>query len=227
MTATAETATASRRTAPAKQPKPPKPESRVRSKPRPPTIIALAIALIIVAGLAGAWVYTTTGQTVQVFSAGADIARGDIIESGDLVAVEIPEADDPLLRRGTRRRSHRPVRRRRYPPPGHPDQPEQHRRHRRDRRGRIACRYLPHPSAAPAVPARQRRPGAHRRDPDQPGDPPATTPPSIKATIVSVSQDETSGNTVVAVAVDEDRAADLAARAATGRVALVLDSLGE
>jgi len=57
------------------------------------------------------------------------------------------------------------------------------------------------------------------------GDPPAGTPASIAATIVAVRFDDVSGNTVVAVSVDTFNSSALAARAATGRVALVLDAI--
>ena len=49
-------------------------------------------------------------------------------------------------------------------------------------------------------------------------------PVTIEATVVGVSRVEETGETVVDVSVPEAEAADLAARAATGRVALVLDA---
>jgi hypothetical protein len=57
------------------------------------------------------------------------------------------------------------------------------------------------------------------------GDPPSSKPASIAATIVAVQFDDVSGNTLVAVSVEKFKAAGLAARAATGRVALVLDAI--
>ncbi|UUW88737.1 SAF domain-containing protein [Pimelobacter simplex] len=49
-------------------------------------------------------------------------------------------------------------------------------------------------------------------------------PVTIEATVVGVNRGEETGETVVDVAVPEAEAAELAARAATGRVALVLDA---
>ena len=49
-------------------------------------------------------------------------------------------------------------------------------------------------------------------------------PVTIEATIVGVSRVAETGETVVDVSVPQPDAADLAARAATGRVALVLDA---
>lgn len=51
-----------------------------------------------------------------------------------------------------------------------------------------------------------------------------TEPVTVEATVVGVRQVTDTGETVVDVAVSEDQAADLAARAATRKVALVLDS---
>ena len=50
------------------------------------------------------------------------------------------------------------------------------------------------------------------------------TPVTIEATVVGVSRVEETGETVVNVSVPKEKSADLAARAATGRVALVLDA---
>ena len=49
-------------------------------------------------------------------------------------------------------------------------------------------------------------------------------PVTVEAVVVGVSRVEETGETVVDVSVPESDAADLAARAATGRVALVLDA---
>ena len=57
------------------------------------------------------------------------------------------------------------------------------------------------------------------------GDPPVDTPAAIKATVISVAPVEGGDAVIVNVEVATSDAADLAARAATGRVALVLDSL--
>ena len=52
----------------------------------------------------------------------------------------------------------------------------------------------------------------------------AGTPVTIPAQVVGVHADEAGDQTIVDVLVPADAAADLAARAATGKVALVLDS---
>jgi hypothetical protein len=77
------------------------------------------------------------------------------------------------------------------------------------------------------LPAQPLRAGDRIRIVDTPvsqGEPPATTPASIAGLVVSVSEPDQAGVTVVDVTVPSARAADLAARVATGRIALVLDS---
>jgi hypothetical protein len=211
--------------APSKKREPRTPvQSRVRNRPRP-AIIALSIALILAAGLAAAYLYATTGRTTQVFSAATSISRGDVIRSEDLTTVEIP--DNQQIPSFTIAQPDAVV-------------------------GKIATVDLPDGTlispnniAANAGPvagssivgisltAAQLPPyalvsGDPVRVVDTPtsqGNPPEETPETISATIVSVTEDTVTGNTVVAVAVDEATAPDLAARAATGRVALILDSL--
>jgi hypothetical protein len=59
------------------------------------------------------------------------------------------------------------------------------------------------------------------------GEPPANSPQFTVAEVVDTYPDETTGNTVVNVLVPHADAGVLAARAATGNVALVLDSGAE
>jgi len=59
------------------------------------------------------------------------------------------------------------------------------------------------------------------------GDAPTGTPQFTEAEVVDTAIDETTGNTVVNVLVPYADASVLAARAATGNVALILDSGAE
>jgi SAF domain len=226
MTAVETDTTNAKRRGAAKTQRPPKAESRVRSRPRP-AIIAMGLALIIVAGLVAAWIYTTTGRTVQVISANAAIARGEVITREDLTTVEIPEGqtipsfgvDEAKSVIGQ------------YAvvdiPQGTLISPNNIAVEAGVPEGESIVGIALTQAQLPPYPLANGDPVRIVETPINQGDPPATTPPTIKATVVSVTQDETSGNTVVAVAVDEDRAADLAARAATGRVALILDASAE
>ena len=60
--------------------------------------------------------------------------------------------------------------------------------------------------------------------PGQQGDVGQEPPASIAATVVGLYPNAENGQTVVSLEVPEGQAAELAARAATGKVALVLDS---
>jgi hypothetical protein len=198
--------------------------SRVRNKPRP-AIIALAIALIVTAGLAAAYIYTSTGRTMEVFTAVNPISRGDVIDRSDLSTVEIPDS-------------------RAIPAYGLLDEKEMV--------GKTAVVDIPVgtlispnnvSSAAglaegmsivgisftanqlPPYPLVSGDPVRIVETPVTQGDPPSADPGTIPATIVAVRFDDVSGNTVVAVSVESYRAPGLAARAATGRVALVLDAI--
>ncbi len=59
------------------------------------------------------------------------------------------------------------------------------------------------------------------------GDPPVETPKSFNATVFTATYDTETQVWVVDLVVPNREAPDIAARAATGRVALVIDSTGE
>ena len=80
---------------------------------------------------------------------------------------------------------------------------------------------------AAQLPAQALRAGDRVRIIDTPlaqGEPPAEPPTAIVAEVVSVAGPDDTGLSVVDVSLGSDQAAGLAARVATGRVALVLDS---
>jgi SAF domain len=198
-------------------------QSRVRNRPRP-MIIALSVALIIAASLAASYIYTTTGRTTAVFSAATPIARGDIIESADLTTVEIPDnqqipsyattdADSVIGKTATV-----------DIPDGTLISPNNIARQAGLPANTSIVGISLTPSQLPAYPMSSGDPVRIVETPVNQGDPPATTPKTISATVASVTKDDVSGNTVVSVQVNSGDAADLAARAATGRVALILDS---
>ena len=56
------------------------------------------------------------------------------------------------------------------------------------------------------------------------GDPPQQTPQTFTAKVFAVRYDDKNARWIVDLVVTKDKAADIAARAATGRVALILDS---
>ncbi|HEV7948996.1 MAG TPA: SAF domain-containing protein [Glaciihabitans sp.] len=199
-------------------------QSRVRNKPRP-AIIALAVALIIVSGLAAAWIYTTNGNTITVYKAATSIARGDVIEFADLSEVEIA-AGQPLPsylvadREGVEGKTASVD-----IPEGTLISPNNISSETGLPEGLSIVGISLSPAQLPMYPLVDGDPVRLVDTPVNQGDPPATAPESISATVVRTEVDSVSGDTLVAVSVDYDKAADLAARAATGRVALVLDAL--
>lgn len=197
--------------------------SRVRNRPRP-AIIALGIALIIVAGLAAAFIYTSTGRTVTVFSASADIARGDAVEASALTTVEIPDdqripsyltaqADSVIGSTATV-----------DIPAGTIISPNNTGTSASIPAGTSLVGISLTPAQLPPYPLVNGDPVRIVETPVNGGEPPATTPETFSATIATVEFDDVSGNTLIAVSVDALDAADVAARAATGRVGIILDA---
>ncbi len=77
------------------------------------------------------------------------------------------------------------------------------------------------------LPAEPLQPGDRVRIVDTPAsqaEPPSTTPQTTDAVVASAAAPDDSGLTIVDVTVPSGQAAELAARVATGRIALVLDS---
>lgn len=191
---------------------------------RRPGLIALAIVLIAVGGLLAAWLTTTVGNTHPVLTMRADVPRGTVINAADLTVAMVP--DDPALR---------------TVPSGQREQVI----------GKYAAADLtagstltpdsftdkPFPEAGQSVvgvsltlaqlPAQPLRPGDKVRivtTPRAQDDPPKDDPTSIAATVVATRAQPDGTHVVVDVTVPTADAAGLAARSATGRVALILDS---
>lgn len=193
---------------------------------RPMLMNVLAVALIALGGLAAAWLTTVVGDTQPVLALRADIERGTVIERGDLTVAQVNT--DPALS---------PV-------------PEQQRDKIVGKRAAVdlAAGSILTPDSVtdkitPAageslagvtltrgqLPARALRPGDNVRIVDTPrtqDDPPTGEPATIAATVVGTRELPDAGQVVVDVTVPTRDAADLAARVATGRVALVLDGGG-
>jgi hypothetical protein len=175
----------------------------------------------------GAWVWSASTTTEEVLAARHTIHRGEVIAAADLQRIRI--SGDPALaplpasaydnvvgrraaldissgglltRESTANQS--------MPP-----------------RGQSIVGVSLTPAQVPALPMH----GGDRVriivTPGDNGDVPANAPPFTVAEVVDTGLDETTGNTVVNVLVPYADAGVLAARAATGNVALVLDSGAE
>ena len=191
---------------------------------RRPAVIAAGVALAIIGGL-GSWYYASTvGNTVTVLSTQTDIARGATITSGDLTTLQIA---------------------------GGQDTPAFTAAEATDVIGQTATVDLPAGTLVTTanvgegiiiaggesivgvaltvaqLPNYPLAAGDQVRLVDTPiaqGDPPATAPKSFVATVFTSRFDEGTATWVVDLVVPAKEAADIAARSATGRVALILDS---
>lgn len=57
---------------------------------RRPALVALAVALIALGGGTGAWLLTRSGEMVTVLAVAEPVARGEVIEAADLTTTELP-----------------------------------------------------------------------------------------------------------------------------------------
>jgi hypothetical protein len=191
---------------------------------RRPALVALGVALAILGGLGSFYYASSLSDTVTVLTTKADIARGAEITAADLTTLEITGGQDTSAFT-----------------PAQSDQVV----------GTIASVDLPIGTLVSAnntgkglaiedgqsivgvalgvaqMPTFALAAGDTVRIIDTPvaqGEPPATTPKSFGATVFTTKYDEKTSQWIVDLVVPEDNASDIAARAATGRVALVVDS---
>lgn len=191
---------------------------------RRPALIGLGVALLAVCGGGAAYLAQISGDTIAVLAVADDVWRGEIIDRSDLVTAQA--AADPAV----------------DPVPANELADVVGQRVAADlSAGELLTSAAVTAADVPAtgqtvvgvavgqaqVPNEPLNPGDTIRvfDTPNPGDaPPATSPASITATVLSVSDMTETGQLIVDVVVDADVAGTLAAKAATGRVAIVLDS---
>lgn len=197
--------------------------ARVKARRRP-WVFALMAALVAAGALGTAFAFTSVNDTQEVLVVSSDIKRGETIKAGDLSVVRV--SVDPAL----------------TPVPGSQKAELEGSRAAVDlwagtllTEQAVTDNLVPGEgeslvgiSLTPAqMPSEPLYGGDVVRIVTTPGDQGEVTdkePVTIEATVVGVSRVEETGETVVDVSVPEAEAADLAARAATGRVALVLDA---
>ena len=191
---------------------------------RRPVLIAASVAAICLGALASMWAYQSTSNARSVLAVRQTIERGDVITADDLMTVNI--SVDPALK------------------PLSADQASsvvgKHAALDMSAGGvvtqdQVTDQALPAKGSSVVgialtpgmLPANQIRVGDKVRvvvTPGQQGEMPTGQPDSISAVVVGVAKDETTGNAIVNVQVPNNEGPMLAARAATGKVALVLDS---
>lgn len=192
---------------------------------RRPVLIAASAAAICLGALASMWAYQSTSDAHSVLAVRHTIERGDVITAADLMTVNI--SVDPALK------------------PLSADQADsivgKHAALDMSAGGvvtqdQVTDQDVPAKGtsvvgislASGMLPANQLRVGDKVRvvvTPGQQGEmPTGQQPDSTDAVVVGVAKDETTGNTIVNVQVSAPDGPLLAARAATGKVAIVLDS---
>lgn len=191
---------------------------------RRPVLVAASVAAVILGALLGAWTWSSTANTHEVVALRQTVTRGETITRGDLMTVQV--GLDPALKSMPGDRLGSLVGQRAAMDmaagslvtaadvtttvlPG---------------KGRSVVGVAIPPSL---MPGEKLLAGDQVRivaTPGQQGDVGQEPPEAISATVVGLYPNGENGQTVVSVEVPQEQAAELAARAATGKVALVLDS---
>ena len=191
---------------------------------RRPWLVGLGVSLAIIGGLASWYYASTVGNTDTVLVVSGDVTRGEVIGTDDLTTLEIASGQTTTAFRAS---------------------------DSRDVIGQVALVDLPEgsllthenlgdglavdrgksivgvalaPSQMPSFPLSA---GDEVRLVDTPiaqGDPPDATPSTFRAVVFTTKYDEASSRWIVDLLVTSSQAADIAARSATGRIALILDS---
>ena len=190
---------------------------------RRPAALVVSVATVVLGSLLGLWLWTMAGSTSQVLAVRSLVHRGEVITPGDLMVVRV--GLDPALRSVPASQENTVAGQRAALDlaPGGLLTPDDFTASLVPARGYsvvgigLASGMLP---AEPIVPGDTVR---VVQTPGQQGDV-TGSPVAVSATVVGVHPSAAGDQTIVDVSVRSEAAADLAARAATGKVALVLDS---
>ena len=210
-----------------KRPQAPEPETTAVAPPpklrRRPVGVLVSVATIVLGSVLGLAVWSAAGSTTDVLAVRSQVFRGEIIDRDDLMVVRV--GLDPAVQAVPASRLETIAGKRAALDlaAGGLLAP-----------GDVTATVLPAKGmsvvgiglATGLLPAEPLAPGDAVRlvqTPGQQGEV-SGTPPTVPATVVGVHPSETSDKTVVDVLVPAEAAAELAARSATGKVALVLDS---
>ena len=199
----------------------PPPPARLR---RRPALIVASLALVLVGALVSAWAYTSLGNTQEVVVARVDVAGGQIITADDLQVVRV--GVDPSVKVVAANQAGSLVGQRAAVnlQAGQLLVP-----------GSVTQQVFPEAGmsevglslTAGQLPSEQLRVGDRVRVVSTPGAQGDVNPATLvvfDGVVVAVSSRDANGATAVTVQVDQSVAAELAARAATGKVAVVVDS---
>jgi hypothetical protein len=187
-------------------------------------VLAAGVALVVLGALGAAYLTQSVGNTVQVVAVARDVQPGQVIARADLTVAGV--SADPALA---------PV------PAGRLAELVGQRAAVALTTGSLltdaAVTEQVLPTSGQSVVGVALQPAQLPAEPLQPGDrvrivdtpasqaePPSSTPQTIDAVVASAAAPDDSGQTIVDVTVPAGQAAGLAARVATERIALVLDS---
>jgi hypothetical protein len=205
------------RSAPAPLAAPPKTRRRTG-------VLAAGVALVALGSLGAAYLTQSVGDTVPVLAVARDVMAGEPLQAADLVVADVNA--DPALSPVPASQLEALIGRRTAValPAGSLLTDAAVATTVVPAAGRSMVGVALTPAQLPAEPLQA---GDRVRIVDTPtnqGDPPSTTPATISGEVVSTVGPDDTGLTVVNVTVPTSQAPDLAARVATGRVALILDS---
>lgn len=195
----------------------------VRTRRRP-VLIILSVAALLLSALGGVWLWTAATSSVEVVVARTTVPRGTVITAGDVMIARV--SLDPSVASVPASQASAVVGKRAaldiaagglLTPAVIADETV-------PAKGQTVVGLALGNGMLPAIPLRTgddvrvvQTPGAQ----GQVGD---VSPVTVPATVVAVTRSEDGQYTLVDLLVSADAAPDLAARAATGKVAVVLDS---
>jgi len=182
------------------------------------------VALVALGALGAAYLVQSVGDTVPVLAVARDVMAGEPLQAADLVVADVNA--DPALSPVPASQLEALIGRRTAValPAGSLLTDAAVATTVVPAAGRSMVGVALTPAQLPAEPLQA---GDRVRIVDTPttqGDPPSTTPATISGEVVSTVGPDDTGLTVVDVTVPTSQAPALAARVATGRVALILDS---
>ena len=191
---------------------------------RRPVLVLASIAAVSAGALLGVWAYTASTTTHEVVAARSTIARGEVIDRADLMLVRVNV--DPALRPVEGSQLDRLVGQRAALdlPAGGLVTDEAVTATVLPAKGQSVVGVSLPPGLLPGEPLQSGDAVRVVATPGQQGEVSGREQRFIAAVVVSVHPDAQTGQTVVSVQVPYAAAAELAARAATGKVVLVLDS---
>jgi hypothetical protein len=204
-------------------PTPVAPPRALKQRRRRPALIALSLALIAVGGLSGAVLFSAAGERTVVLAIAHDVQTGDVIEESDLTEVSI--SLDPALNvvKATARNSVVGKRAAVELTSGALLSGAQVTDKSLLEQGDTLVGIAVKPSQRPTSGLTPGRKVLVVSTPGQDEDVPSSPPQTIPATVVTVGKAaDSTGVITIDVAVPATDGPALAARAATGRVAIVI-----